>query len=78
MRGIYCIETMWYGDASPPSGSHWGDLPPVGDAPAMAATLRGARPTTEALRARADDFSPERAADAYLELFEKLLTARAP
>ena len=40
-RGIYCIETIWYGDASPPSGSHWGDLPPVGDAPALVATLRG-------------------------------------
>ena len=40
-RGIYCIETIWYGDASPPSGSHWGDLPPVGDALALVATLRG-------------------------------------
>ena len=42
----------------------WGDLPPVGDAPALAralvATLRGARPTAEALRARAADFSPRR------------------
>ena len=38
----------------------WGDLPPVGDAPALAralvATLRGERPTEEALRARAADF----------------------
>ena len=55
----------------------WGDLPPVGDAPALAralvATLRGARPTVEALRARAADFSPEKAADAYLALFEELL-----
>ena len=54
----------------------WGDLPPVGDAPALAralvATLRGARPTEEALRARAADFSPEKAADAYLALFEEL------
>ena len=60
----------------------WGGLPPVSDAPALAraliATLRGARPTAEALRARADDFSPEKAANAYLALFEKLLTARAP
>ena len=54
----------------------WGDLPPVGDAPALAralvATLRGARPTEEALRARAADFSPEKAADAYVALFEEL------
>ena len=55
---------------------HWGDLPPVGDAPALArslvATLRGKRPTEEALRARAADFSPENAADAYVALFEEL------
>ena len=55
----------------------WGDLPPVGDAPALAralvATLRGARPTAEALRARAADFSPEKTANAYLALFEKLV-----
>ena len=54
----------------------WGDLPPVGDAPALAraliATLRGARPTTAALRARAADFSDEKAADTYVALFEKL------
>ena len=54
----------------------WGDLPPVGDAPALAralvATLRGARPTAEALRARAADFSAEKAADAYVALFEEL------
>ncbi len=60
----------------------WGDLPPVGDAPALAralvATLRGERPTEEALRARAADFSPKKAADAYLALFEKLLKAHAP
>ena len=60
----------------------WGDLPPVGDAPALAralvATLRGERPTEEALRARAADFSIEKATDAYLELFEKLLKAHAP
>ena len=59
----------------------WGDLPPVGDAPALAraliATLRGERPTAEALRARAADFSPEKAADAYVALFEKLVRARA-
>ena len=54
----------------------WGDLPPVGDARALAralvATLRGERPTEEALRARAADFSPEKAADAYVALFEEL------
>ena len=54
----------------------WGDLPPVGDAPALAlaliGTLRGARPSEEALRARAADFSPEKAAAAYVALFEKL------
>ena len=54
----------------------WGDLPPVGDAPALAralvGTLRGERPTEEALRARAADFSPEKAADAYVALCEKL------
>ena len=54
----------------------WGDLPPVGDAPALAralaGTLRGERPTEEALRARAADFSPEKAADAYVALFEEL------
>ena len=65
-----------------PHGPHeilggWGDLPPVGDAPALAralvATLRGERPTEETLRARADDFSAERAADAYVALFEELV-----
>ena len=59
----------------------WGDLPPVGDAPALAralaATLRGARPTAEALRARAADFSDEKSADAYVALFEKLAGERA-
>ena len=59
----------------------WGDLPPVGDAPALAralvATLRGERPTEEALRARAADFSEEKAADAYVALFEELVGGRA-
>ena len=58
----------------------WGDLPPVGDAPGLAralvATLRGERPTEEALRARAADFSVEKAADAYVALFEELARAR--
>ena len=59
----------------------WGDLPPVGDAPALAralvATLRCARPTEEALRARAADFSLDKAIDAYFALFEKLASERA-
>ncbi len=59
----------------------WGDLPPVGDAPALAraliATLQGERPTEEALRARAADFSVEQAADAYVALFEKLARGRS-
>ena len=59
----------------------WGDLPPVGDASALAralvATLRGARPTASALQARAADFSSEKAADAYVALFEELARARA-
>ena len=59
----------------------WGELPPVGDAPALAralvATLRGARPTALALQARAADFSSEKAADAYVALFEELARGRA-
>ncbi len=54
----------------------WGELPPVGDAPALARalveTLRGAHPTEEALTRRAADFSPEKAAEAYVALFRKL------
>ena len=59
----------------------WGGLPPVGDAPALAralvATLRGEHPPEEALRARAADFSDDKAADAYVALFEKLVRERA-
>ncbi len=55
----------------------WGDLPPVGDAlalaRALARTLRGERPTAAALRARAADFSVEQATDAYVALFEELV-----
>ncbi len=58
----------------------WGDLPPVGDPSALAralvATLRGARPTEKALRTRAADFSIEKTTDAYVALFEKLVTER--
>ena len=54
----------------------WGDLPPVGDAPALAralvAALRGERPTAEALRARAAEFSDDKATDAYVALFKQL------
>ena len=54
----------------------WGKLTPVGDAPALAQamveTLQGDRPPEAALRGRAADFSEQRAADAYLELFEKV------
>ena len=38
----------------------------------------GVRPTEKALRARAADFSEEKAANAYLALFEELLKACAP
>ncbi len=59
----------------------WGDLPPVGDPSALAralvATLRGARPTEESLRARAADFSDENAADAYVTLFKQLLSRQS-
>ena len=59
----------------------WGDLPPVGDAVALARalvdTLRGERPTAQALQARAADFSSEDAADAYVALFEELARGRA-
>ena len=55
----------------------WGELPPVGDAAALGralvAALRGERPSEEALQSRAADFSIEKAADAYVALFKKLL-----
>ncbi len=59
----------------------WGDLPPVGDAPALAralvATLRGEHPPEEALRTRAADFSDDKAANAYVALFRELVQERA-
>ncbi len=59
----------------------WGELPPVGDAAALGralvAVLRGERPLEAALRARAADFSAEKAVDAYVALFDKLATGRA-
>lgn len=61
-------------------GGKWGKLTPVGDASALAQAmeevLRGDRPTEEALMRRAADFSCERAADAYVDLFEKVLAQR--
>ncbi len=57
-------------------GGKWGKLTPVGDAPALAQamveTLQGDRPPEDALRRRAAEFSEQRAADAYLELFKKV------
>ena len=77
-RGIYCIETIWYGDASPPSGSHWATCRQWAMRWRWSRRCGGEKPTEEALRARAADFSEERAANAYLALFEELLKARVP
>ena len=58
----------------------WGELPPVGDAAALARAmvdaLRGERPSEAALRARVADFSDEKATDAYIALFERLVRER--
>lgn len=59
----------------------WGALVPVGDAAALARaleeTLDGKRSPAEALARRAADFSPERATDAYEDLFRAVI-ADAP
>ena len=59
----------------------WGALVPVGDAAALARaleeTLDGGRPSADALVRRAADFSPERAAAAYENLF-RAVVANAP
>ena len=59
----------------------WGALAPVGDAAALARaldeTLDGGHPPAEALVRRAGDFSPERAAAAYEDLFRAVI-AGAP
>ena len=59
----------------------WGALVPVGDAAALARaldeTLDGKHPPAEALVRRAGDFSPERAAAAYENLFRAVI-ADAP
>ncbi len=66
-----------YGPSEILDRGRWGKLVPVGDAPALAAamveTLEGDRPTQEACRHRAADFSCERAAGAYQALLEQLL-----
>lgn len=65
-----------YGPCEILEGGKWGKLAPVGDASAlsqaMVETLEGDRPSEEALMRRAADFSCERAADAYIELFEDI------
>ena len=62
-------------------GGKWGRLAPVGDVPALGrallATLRGGGPCADALRLRADDFSEERAAKAYLRVFGQASTRPA-
>ena len=65
-----------YGPSEILDGGRWGKLVPVRDASALAQAmveaLQGARPPEEALIRRAADFSCERAADAYVDLFEKV------
>ena len=66
-----------HGPAEILEGGKWGQLAPVGDAPALAQamleTLQGGHPPPAELRRRAAWFSTERAADAYEELFEKVV-----
>ncbi len=70
-----------YGPAEILEGGRWGQLTPVGDAPALAAAiidaLKGKAIAAEALRRRADDFSADRAAAAYEALFSSLIDRRA-
>ena len=67
-----------YGPSEILDGGRWGKLVPVRDASALAQAmveaLGGDRPTEEALLGRAAEFSCERAADAYVGLFEKALS----
>ena len=60
----------------------WGALVPVGDVAALARaleeTLDGRRPPAEALVRRAADFSPERAAAAYENLFRTVVAGAPP
>ena len=66
-----------HGPAEILEGGRWGKLAPVGDAPALAQamleTLQGDHPPAGELRRRAAWFSTERAADAYEELFAKVV-----
>ena len=66
-----------YGPREILGGGQWGKLPPVGDAPALAQgileTLQGDRPPEDALKARASEFSRDRAANAYIELFQNMV-----
>lgn len=66
-----------HGPAEILEGGKWGKLAPVGDAPALAQamleTLQGDHPPADDLRRRAAWFSTERAADAYEELFAKVV-----
>ncbi len=70
-----------YGPAEILEDGRWGRLTPVGDVEAMAQeildSLAGDTVPAEALRRRAEDFSADRAAEAYQALFEKLIGARA-
>lgn len=66
-----------YGPAEILEDGRWGRLTPVGDAPAMAQaiidSLAGDTVPAEALQRRADDFSVERAVEAYEALFDILI-----
>ncbi len=66
-----------YGPREILEDGRWGALVPVGDAAALARaleeTLDGRRPPAEALVRRAGDFSPERAAAAYEDLFRVVI-----
>ena len=65
-----------YGPREILGDNQWGRLAPVGDAAALGQALleilRGGGPQGEALRLRAAHFSEERAASAYLRLFEQV------
>ncbi len=67
-----------YGPREILADGKYGKLTPVGDAPALARaiveTLQGDRPPSAALRRRAAAFSPRRAADAYVALFEQVVS----
>ena len=68
-----------YGPREILGDGQWGRLAPVGDAAALGQalleTLRGGGTPADALRLRAAHFSEERAASAYLRLFEQVAAA---